>query len=223
MHYSSKQSGRAHNHLFGLKVKRYFFKKLRKNTVEAPILRPGALFPDVLKKEIQNIGVGKIVELIRIGYDGKIDDIPIIVQILGIYDETFTGKIINVEREIIEQTSGNQVYARRGGGIIEFRFDDGDVKDVILSKDIDEMNESRNIGGLQDIISTLDIDDRILVAYFDRVHKGMVNVEGRLGFKFAGSKKFQIIIDKINGIELDKTMEKQFDIEADIVFNVSIV
>ena len=200
-----------------------FFNIFKKKSAANVNLRPGAMTPEAVKRRIEEFGVGKIVEIIRIGYDGKIDDIPMIVEITNIWKEGFSGKVVNVEREMIEQSSQLVVYAKRGGGIIEFNYDDGDIKEIIESKDLEELSQERNIPALINIIEALDANDRILVAYYDKKHRGTVNVEGTLLSKDEENKSFQMVIDKINNITLENKIERAFHVESDLVIDIEIV
>ncbi|NIW78645.1 MAG: hypothetical protein GWN16_03930 [Calditrichae bacterium] len=213
----------AHKSANPPQFRRYFFKIFGKKKAEPIDLRPGALSPEQVKRNIEGIGVGKIVEIIRIGYDGNIDDIPMLVEIKAIHGEGFTGKIVNVEREMIEQSSKLMVYAKRGGGVIDFKFTDGDIKEIAESKDVEELSQARDISALSEILSALEVKDSVLVAYYDKKHRGTVNVEGKLLSKKENHQGFTIMIEKINNIELENKMEKEFDIEGDLVIDITLV
>lgn len=202
--------------------RRYFFSILRRKDVALSPNRPGAISKDKVKRKIDEIGVGGIAEIYRIGYDGQLDDFPIIIKILSTGRSGFSGKVINVEREFIEESSEKKIYARRGGGIIEFNFDDGDIKDIKENIDYQELSAERNIGHIVAALNALDAQDRILVAYFDKKHQGTVNFEGILQAKLSGNRSFLMTIDKINGVELERKINKQFDIRKELVIDVSI-
>ncbi|MCK6621215.1 MAG: hypothetical protein HUU32_17405 [Calditrichaceae bacterium] len=218
IHYSARSTFQHHAPYY----RRDFLRFFRRRGAEAALLRPGALSAEQVKRQIQAVGVGKVVELYRIGYDGELDDMPVIVEITRISPEGFSGKIINVERKIIEETSRTMVYARRGGGIIDFLYDDGDVKEIRLNQDAEELSEARDLSGLQEVLAALEPKDRILVAYYDQKHRGTVNVEGTLLAKSFANTRFKMVIEKINGIELEKKNEKLFDIEQDLVVDIAI-
>ncbi len=91
-----------------------------KRKKEKFIIRGGALQPDEVKRRINEIGVGKQVEILRIGYDGNVDDIPIIVEIIDITHYGFTGRIVNLERLMIESATRNLIYAKKGGELLSF-------------------------------------------------------------------------------------------------------
>lgn len=202
--------------------RRYFFNFFKKKDREVSP-RPGALTPEALAKEVRSIGEGKVVELLRIGFDGQADEVPITVEVLEISDSGFRGRVVNVERQLIEASSRKTVYARRGGGAIDFRFDDGDIKSISISKDADELAAARDVSAIKEIIQALDVNDHILVAYFDPKHRGTVNVEGTLSMKSSGNKIFKIVIEKINGIALEQPLEKQFDIDTDVVVAIDLM
>lgn len=217
LHYEQRERD-----VVGAGPRRYFLRFFRWRRSAVPPGRPGAMSPARLKAEINRIGTGKVVELMRIGFDGQLDDMPVIVEITQITNEGFSGKIVNVERNIIEENSDSVVYAKRGGGIIEFRFDDGDIKEVNESKDAEELSEAQDTEAMLEILSALEINDRILVAYFEKKHGGAVNVEGVLLSRAADRKSFSMRIDKINNVELDNKVEREFQIGRDLVIDISI-
>ena len=204
--------------------RRYFFKKLfgRKSAATSAI-RPGAMPPAEVKKRIQELGVGKVVEIMRVGFDGKIDDIPIIIEIIDISEEGFTGKVVNVERSLIEQKTKTVVFAKRGGGTLEFRYDDGDISEIKESEDTGVIQESQDLEALKEVLQALDVNDTILVSYYDRKYRGTVNVEGRLLEKNVENLRFKMLMEKINRIELDEKEEREFSIAQDLVIDIELV
>ena len=110
-----------------LSSRRFFFWPFKKK--EKFIIRKGAMQPDEVRRIINQIGIGKQIEIMRIGYDGTLDDMQVIVEILDISNHGFTGRIINLERSMIEGATRNLVYAKKGGGVLEFNFNDGDIKE----------------------------------------------------------------------------------------------
>lgn len=203
--------------------RRNFLGLFKRRGAATNIIRPGAMSAAVLKHRIDAIGVGGIAEIMRIGFDGEIDDMPITLQITSISKEEFSGRVISVERQIIEGNTARKIYAKHGGGIIDFRFDDGDVKEVKESVDYQELSELRDVGNLVEVLSALDVRDRILVAYFDKKHHGTVNFEGVLLSQLRENRQFDMMIDKINGVSLDKQINKQFDIQRELVIDIAIV
>ena len=202
----------------------HFFKKLfgRRSTTDVP-LRPGAMTPEQVKQKIRQAGVGKVVEILRIGYDGTIDDMPIIVEILDITEEGFTGKIVNVERELIEESTKAVVFAKRGGGTIEFQYDDGDINEIKEAEDTAIIEESQDIEALKDVLSALEKNDPILVAYYDKKRRGTVNVEGRLLATSEDKTKFRMLVEKVNRIELEEKRERLFDVKEDMVIDIEMI
>lgn len=197
------------------------FGKKEKTTTTA--LRPGALKPEELKKIVNELGTGSIVEILRIGYDGTMDDIPMMIKITDIRDDSFSGKIINVERQMIEERTDKLIFARKGGGIIEFFYDDGDIKDIIKSVDETVVAESRDISAQKEVLAALEIGDKIMMAYHDEQQHGSVNVEGTLLSKSPENTKFKIMIEKVNRIEIEKKVEREFDVDKDLVIDIDMV
>lgn len=196
-----------------------FFKRRKAAPVD---LRPGAMTPEALKAEVNRLATGTMVEIQRIGYDGTVDDVPILVELLDIGKDGFSGRIVNVERKMIEANTTTRVYAKQGGGVIHFAWTDGDIKEIIENNDADMLAESRDTAALREVIGALDIDDRVLVAYYDAKHRGTVNVEGLMTGKGDDPNTFSMVLDKINNIELDNKVEKTFHVERDLVIDVAL-
>jgi hypothetical protein len=194
-----------------------------KKKVEKSVSRPGALKPEELKKIVNEMGVGSVVEILRIGYDGNIDDLPVLIKITQISDENFSGKIVNVEKQMIEEGTEKIIFAKMGGGIIEFQFDDGDIKEINKSIDQSVVAESRDVSAQKEVLAALEIGDKIMMAYYDEKQHGSVNVEGTLLSKSPENTKFKIMIEKINRIEIEKKTEKEFDLEKDLVIDIDMV
>ncbi|KPK29020.1 MAG: hypothetical protein AMJ61_00635 [Desulfobacterales bacterium SG8_35_2] len=226
MSYNRKKSGfksafkMQESHIF---MRFFFWPFKRKTKSRIKGLRQGAMEPDSLKRQINEYGIGSVVEIYRIGFDGNVDDMPTIVQINDISDTGFSGKIVNVERSMIEERTDKVVFARRGGGFVEFNFKDGDIKEVNLNSDAEIISESRNIEGLKEIMAALEIGDKLLIAYFDPKQHGNVNAEGTLVSKSIDNNRFTIKIEKINKIELEKKIDKEFNIEEDLVIDLEII
>ncbi len=203
---------------------RYFFKWLfGKKSGATSTLRPGAMPPEKVKSMIEQIGTGKVVEILRVGFDGTLDDIPIVVEIIDITPEGFTGKIVNVERKLIEESTSTVVFAKHGGGTIEFRYDDGDIAEIKEGEDTSILEQSRDVNALKEILGALETGDPILVAYYDKENHGTVNVEGRLIERTPDRSKFKMVIEKVNRIELEEKKEKTFDINNDLVIDIEMV
>jgi hypothetical protein len=196
------------------------FGKKKKMPVTAQ--RPGAISPEELKRRVKDFGEDAIVEILRIGYDGTIDDIPMMIKITSIMEDSFSGKIVNVERQMIEERTEKLIFAKKGGGTIEFFYDEGDIKDITRSVDETVVAESRDVSSQKEILSALEIGDKIMMAYHDEKQHGSVNVEGTLLSKSEGIR-FKIMIEKVNGIELEKKVEKEFDIEKDLVIDIDMI
>ncbi len=202
--------------------RRYFFWPFSRKKTKS-VVRSGALQPEIVRKSIQEIGVGKQIEIMRIGYDGELDDMPISVEIIDIANDHFTGKIINLERQMIESATRKLIYAKKGGGTLDFFFKDGDIKEISVSKDQELLEQERNIVGLKEILAALDTGDPVIVAYFDDKQKGTINTEGVITHKDESNETFTLQIEKINRIELEKKISKTFDIKQDLVIDIEMV
>ena len=199
-----------------------YFLGLFKRKKAMPKVRPGALLPEEVKKQIEEIGIGKQIQIIRVGFDGSIDDMPIIIELIDIDEEGFTGRVVNPERQVIESATKSVVYAKHGGGIISFRYDDGDIKEILLSQDETILQEERDVNSLKEILAALDVGDQVLVAYYDPAEKGTLNAEGKILEK-ASENVFKLSIEKINHIELENKITKQFDVEKDLVIDIELI
>jgi len=195
----------------------------KKKKMPETAARPGALSEQELKRRVKEFGEGAIVEILRIGYDGMIDDIPMMIKITSITQESFSGKIVNVERQMIEERTEKVIFAKKGGGIIEFFYDEGDIKDIARSVDETVLAESRDISSQKEILAALEIGDKIMMAYHDEQHHGSVNVEGTLLSKSEENTRFKIMIEKVNRIEIEKKIEREFDVEKDLVIDIDMV
>ncbi len=200
--------------------KRYFlglFKKKKK--VE---LRPGALPPEKVREIIQRIGKNKKVNIRRVEFDGKPEEKPITVRIIDIKDDYFTGIVINVERSIKQELDDKVVYIKGGGGTIDFYYDDGDI--MSIEEDVDEVViEQRNIDELVEILDALDVNEEILISYYDEEKGGVINGRGRLISKDVDKKDFEVEFLIINEIELDKPKIVKLNLEKDKVLDIEVV
>jgi hypothetical protein len=194
-----------------------------KQKARTAVSRPGALKPEQLKKIVQEMGTGSVVEILRIGYDGTIDDLPMLLKITQISDEYFSGKIVNVEKQMIEEGTEKLIFAKKGGGTIEFNYDDGDIKEITKSIDQSVVSESRDVSAQKEILAALEIGDKIMMAYYDENQHGSVNVEGTLLSKSPENNKFKIMIEKVNRIEIEKKVEREFDVDKDLVIDIDMV
>ena len=201
---------------------RYFWWPFKKKKVRFKG-RTGAMSPQEIKKVIEEIGIGQQIEILRIGYDGSTDDIPISVEIIDTSDYSFTGKIINLERRMIESATDKLVYAKTGGGVLEFNYNDGDIKEIMLSHDEELIEQERDIGNLKEVLAALDTGDHVIVAYYDNQQKGTVNTEGVITEKSDTDDIFTLIIEKINKIELERKITKKFDLQKDLVIDIELV
>jgi hypothetical protein len=203
--------------------RRYFWGFGWKKNRHSAVLRPGAMSPEEVKEAIRKIGNGKVVEIFRIGFDGKLDDFSIIMGVTNIDEEGFEGKIVNAERCLIEKNTSQKVWAKWGGGNIRFNFYDGDIKEINLVNEVNEIKESRDVNDIIAVLKALEANDRILVAYFDEAEHGAVNVEGQLAQPLNDNNDFGVVITKVNGVELDQKINKKFNVKNDLVIDVSII
>ncbi len=194
-----------------------FFKSKKKINI-----RPGAMAPEKLKEIVKEIGQGKKVNIVRVEYDGTPEDKPITVQIVDIRDEYFTGRVVNLERNIKEDLDDKLVFVKGGGGTIDFYFTDGDIKSV--EEDVDEMIlEPKDQGELLEILDALDLNESILISYYDRNKGGVINGSGKLIEKNLETKTFKVHLNLINDIELDIPKEIELNLDRDTILDLEVV
>ena len=201
--------------------KRYFinFFKSRKKKIQ---LRPGAMHPDDVKKVVDKIGKGKKVNIRRVEYDGTPEEQPLAVRLIDIRDEYFTGEIINIERSIKQDQNDKLVYIKGGGGSIDFYYADGDI--LSIEEDIDEqIFEQRNQDELLEILDALDLNESILISYYDQHKSGVMNGVGLLREKDIPQKTFKVELNQINAIELDQPKTIELNLENDTVLDIEVV
>ena len=210
----------ALNILSESRLKRYFLNFLKKK--DGGKGRPGALTPNELRELIKSIGNKKKVNITRVEYDGTPENKPVSVQIVDIRDEYFTGKVINLERSIKQEMDDKLVFVKGGGGTVDFYYNDGDIKSV--EQDIDEsIIEQKNQGVLLEILDALDLEESILISFYDRNKGGVMNGTGRLIGKDIENKTFKVELNLINDIELDTPKIFDFDLEKDSILDLEVV
>ena len=209
-------------YIFGeSRLKRYFLDFLKKKDDSSKV-RPGALTPKQLKELIKSIGNKKKVNITRVEYDGTPEDKPVTVQIVDIRDDYFTGKVINLERSIKQEMDDKLVFVKGGGGTLDFYYTDGDIKRV--EQDIDEsIIEQKNEEVLLEILDALDLEESILISFYDRNKGGVMNGTGRLIEKDVENKAFKVELNLINDIELDTPKTFDFDLEKDTILDLEVV
>lgn len=200
---------------------RHFF-NIFKSKKKQITTRPGALSSEELKNRVNEIGKGKKVNIVRVQYDGTPEDHPVSVQILTIRDDYFTGNIVNVERSIKQELDEKLVYVKGGGGSIDFYFNDGDIMSIeedIDEKIIHEMNEDQLI----EILDALDLNESVMISYYDKRKGGVMNGTGELVEKNVAEKSFKIKLNLLNDIELDEPKTVSLNLEVDSVLDLEVV
>ena len=183
---------------------------------------PGAIPPEELKKKIIALGRGKKVNVIRLSYDGLPEDNPVAIKIIDIGDDHFTGKVVNVDREVSESQDKKIIYIKGGGGTIDFMYNDGDIMSV--EEDIDEeIVEERSIDNMREVLEALDLNDEINISYFDRAKGGVINGAGMLVEKDMDTLDFKVVLKIINEIELKQDEVVKLNLEKDQILDMEIV
>ncbi len=199
---------------------KYFFKFFKRKS-KAPKFE-NSIAPEDLKKQIQEIGKGEKVNITRITYDGTPEDKPICVVIIDIWEDSFTGKVVNVERSIKQAENTSVIYVKGGGGSIEFFFEDGDI--MKIEKDIDQsVMEHRNVEEIKEILDALDLNEDIIVSYYDESEGGVINGIGVLVDKNMETMDFTVRFTVINEIELGKPREIKLNLNKDKIVDLEIM
>jgi hypothetical protein len=198
---------------------RYFFRLFRSKKSR---LREGAIPPEELKKIIKDIGKGKKINITRLSYDGSPEDKPVSIKIVDIREDHFTGKVINVERSIKQSESKTLVYIQGGGGTIDFYYKDGDIGQV--TEDIDEeIIEQRNIEEIKEILDALDLNEDVMISYYDANEGGVINGTGKLISKNMDSLDFKVTLTVINEIELNQPREIALNLNNDNILDLEVM
>ncbi len=199
---------------------RYFFKFFKKKS-KAPKYE-NAIPSDKLKQMINDIGKGQKVNITRIAYDGTPEDHPVSTKIVDIRDDYFTGRVVNVERSIKQAENDSIVYVKGGGGAIDFYFDDGDIQSI--EEDIDqEVIETRNVHEVKEILEALDLNEDIIVSYYDDSEGGVINGKGVLLEKDMETLDFKVNFIVINKIELKAPREIKLNLNNDKIVDLEVV
>ncbi|HGY57444.1 MAG TPA: hypothetical protein ENK44_17180 [Caldithrix abyssi] len=216
----NRKSGNSSLFFMEDRFARHFFKFFKSKPKVT--LRPGAMPPEEVKKLIQQIGKHKKVNIRRVEFDGTPEEHPVTVQIVDIRDEYFTGKVVNVERSIKQDLDDKLVYVKGGGGTIDFYYTDGDI--MSIEEDIDEIViQQMNEKELLEILDALDLDESILISYYDMDKGGVINGTGKLIEKDVENRTFKVELSLINDIELDEPKTIEFNLENDKVLDLEVV
>ena len=217
------QSNNDASYLIGeSRIKRYFLGFGKKKDGKGNV-RPGALTPSELKALINEIGNKKKVNVTRVEYDGTPEDKPLSIQIVDIRDDHFTGRIINLERSIKQEMNDKLVFVKGGGGTIDFYFSEGDIKSVEQDVDEDIIFEEKNPDILLEILDALDLNESVLISFYDRDKGGVMNGSGKLVEKNVEEKTFTVELSLINDIELDSPKKINLDLKKDSILDLEVV
>lgn len=216
---------RKHNHyLIQLDdaplASRYFLKLFKKKSTTPKF--ENAIPEDKLKKIVNEIGKGQKVNITRIAYDGSPEDKPVSVKIVDIREEYFTGRVVNVERSIKQAENDSVVYLKGGGGAIDFYYSDGDIQSI--EEDIDqEVIETRNVQEVKEILEVLDVNEDIIVSYYDESEGGVINGIGVLLEKNMDTLDFKVKFTMINEIALNSPREIMLNLNNDKIVDLEVV
>jgi hypothetical protein len=178
--------------------------------------------PADLKKRVIELGKGKKVSITRLGYDGVPEEHPVAVKIIDIGNDHFTGKVVNVDREVSESQDTKLIFVKGGGGTIDFRFADGDI--LTIEEDIDEeIIEERSIEEVREILEALDLKEDITISYYDKDKGGVMNGLGILTDKNMETLDFKVTLSMINEIKLREPKEISLNLENDQILDLEVV
>ncbi len=203
--------------------RRYFLKFFKSKKKKLEELRnPDIIPPDELKKRVIELGRGKKVSILRLSYEGAPEDHPVAVKIIDIGNDHFTGKVINVDREVSESEDKKLIFIKGGGGTIDFLFDDGDILNI--EEDIDEeIVQERSIEEVREILEALDLNEEITISYYDKDKGGVINGLGILSEKDMETLDFSVLLKMINKITLKEPRVIALNIEKDQILDLEVV
>ena len=203
--------------------RRYFLKFFKSKKKKLEELRnPDIIPPDELKKRVIKLGRGKKVSILRLSYEGAPEDHPVAVKIIDIGNDHFTGKVINVDREVSESEDKKLIFIKGGGGTIDFLFDDGDILNI--EEDIDEeIVQERSIEEVREILEALDLNEEITISYYDKDKGGVINGLGILSEKDMETLDFKVLLKMINKITLKEPRVIALNIEKDQILDLEVV
>jgi len=199
---------------------RYFLKFFKKKA-KTPKYE-NTIPSDKLKKIISDLGRGQKINITRVTYDGTPEDKPVSVKIVDIREDYFTGRVVNIERSIKQAENDSIIYVKGGGGAIDFYFEDGDI--ISIEEDIDqEVIETRNVQEVKEILEALDVNEDIIVSYYDESEGGVINGVGVLLEKDLDTLDFKVKFMKINEIELNAPREIILNLNNDKIVDLEVV
>jgi hypothetical protein len=203
--------------------KRYFLKLFKSKKKESEEVRgPATIPPAELKKRVIELGKGKKVSILRLSYDGAPEDHPVAVKIIDIGNDHFTGKVVNVDREVSESQDKKLIYVKGGGGTIDFEFKDGDI--LSIQEDIDEeIIEERSIDEVKEILEALDLNEDITISFYDKDKGGVMNGLGVLSEKNMDTLDFKVTLTIINEITLNEPRVVSLNLEKDQILDLEVV
>ena len=204
--------------------RRYFLKifKSEKEKIAGHLRHPDAIPPDELKKRVIALGRGKKISVTRLSYEGIPEEKPTAIKIIDIGNDHFTGKVVNVDREVSESQDTRLIFVKGGGGTIDFRFADGDI--LSIQEDIDEeIVQERSIEEVREILEALDLNEEITISYYDKDKGGVMNGVGSLTDKNMETLDFKVTLTMINDIKLRGPEEISLNLEKDQILDLEVV
>jgi ribonuclease BN (tRNA processing enzyme) len=189
---------------------------------ESENVRPGALQSSEVEKIVKSIGVGKKVDVKRVDYEGHIaESTPIIIT--SIHGDHFVGKVVNVERNILESESKTKVYIKGGGGSVDFYYSDGDISSIEEDIDNEIVMDIKENEEILEVLSALEINDNIQLSYFDSFTGGVISGTGKLIDKNIEKESFTVALDVVNTIEQQKPKEIHLSLDKHPILDLQIV
>ena len=197
-------------------IKRFLFGMGKKKSSS---LKDGAIEATKLKKMVEDIGVGKKVIVTRVGYEGETEDIPLLIT--STHTDHFSGRIVNIDRAVMESTDVHLVYVKGGGGNVDYYYEDGDITNI--EEDIDnEIIEAKDPEIIKELLEALEINDGILISFYHRDSAGMLNGMGKLIEKNEAEGTFSVALSRVNAIEHAEPKVYSFNIHKDSILDIQI-
>ncbi|MCB0280361.1 MAG: hypothetical protein KDD94_12705 [Calditrichaeota bacterium] len=208
------------NYLSDNGINRRYFLGFGKKDKNQPVIREGAIEPEKLKELIEKIGISKKIIIKRIDYDGnELEKSTVIIT--STHMDHFTGKVVNLDRDLQEESSGNKIFIKGGGGTVDFYYADGDISSI--EEDIDnELIHTKDKNEILEVVEALEVNDEILISFYRKGSGGVINGNGVLSEKDMAEKTFSVQLSTLNGIEQNPTKEFTFKIMEDPIIDLQI-
>ena len=74
-----------------------------------------------------------------------------------------------------------------------------------------------------EILDALDLNESVIISYYDKIKGGVVNGSGELVEKNVAEKTFKVKLNLLNDIELDEPRTVSLSLDTDSVLDLEVV